>query len=313
VSTYSEIKETFERAFNEIGKVIVGKEEVIKLLFVSLLSGGHVILEGHIGVAKTLISKAFARVIGGTFKRIQCTPDLLPADILGSYIFNQKINDYVLRKGPIFANIVLLDEINRANPRTQSAFLEAMQEGQVTIEGVTLKLPEPFMAIATRVFIEEEGVFPIPKVQLDRFMFRIPVTNPTPMEEVAIISRIDTIEAFEISSVLNPATLLKFRERVKRVTIAYSVKWYIVNLVNHLRRSRRITYPPSPRATISLYKGARALAFIEGRDYVIPDDVKQIAFYALNHRVLLKPEAELEGISISSLIRDALELVPVPR
>ena len=313
MSTYSKIRDAFQEALNELGKIIIGKEEVIKLLFVTLLSNGHVMLEGHIGVAKTLISRAFARVIGGTFRRIQCTPDLLPADILGTFVFNQKVNDYVLRKGPIFSNVVLLDEINRANPRTQSAFLEAMQEGQVSIEGVTLKLPQPFMVIATRVFIEEEGVFPLPKVQLDRFMFRIPVTNPTPEEEVEIISRIDVIEAFEIKNVFTPEEILKFREQIKKVIVTQSVKWYIVSLVDHLRRSRSIMYPTSPRAAISLYKGARALAFIEGRDYVIPDDVKRIAFYALNHRIFLKPEAELEGVSVSSLIREVLDLVPVPR
>ena len=313
MSVCSEIKSLFEEAISEFNKIVVGKEEVAKLLFISLLSDGHVILEGHLGVAKTLISKTFAKIIGGSFRRIQCTPDLLPSDILGTFIYDQKKGDYVLKKGPIFANVVLIDEVDRANPRTQSAFLEAMQEGQVSIEGVTLPLPQPFMVIATRVFIEEEGVFPLPKVQVDRFMFRIFVTHPLPKDEFEIISRIDSIEKFDIRSILTPEIVMKFKENVRKITVSPEVKWYIINLINYIRRNEKITYPPSPRATIYLYKGARAKAFIEGRDYVIPDDVKEIAFYALNHRILLKPEAELEGVTIASLIQEALERVPVPR
>ena len=199
----------------EVSRFIIGKENVVKLMLVSILSGGHILLEGPLGVAKTTLSKAFAKVIGGTFRRIQCTSDLLPSDVLGTYVYDQKKGEYVLKKGPIFSNIILLDEIDRASPRTQSAFIEAMQENQVSIEGVTLKLPQPFMVIATRIFIEEEGVFPLPKVQVDRFMMRIPITFPLPKEEIEILNRIDLIDEFNVREILKPEDILWLREKAR--------------------------------------------------------------------------------------------------
>ena len=305
--------EKINLCMREINRFIVGKENIIKLLLISILSGGHVLLEGYIGVAKTLLSKTFARVIGGTFRRIQCTSDLLPSDVLGTYVYSQKTGEYILKKGPIFSNIILLDEIDRASPRTQSAFLEAMQENQVSIEGVTLKLPQPFMIIATRVFIEEEGVFTLPKVQLDRFMMRIPVTIPLPKEEIEILNRIDLIDRFNVRRIFRLEDILWLREEARRITVSPLIKKYIVEIINYLRKNRYVDFPVSPRGSIYLLKGARAKALLEGRDYVIPDDVKDIGFYVLNHRIGLKTEAEMEGITISSIINEAFKKIPVPR
>ena len=305
--------EKINLCMREINRFIVGKENIIKLLLISILSGGHVLLEGHIGVAKTLLSRTFARVIGGTFRRIQCTSDLLPSDVLGTYVYSQKTGEYILKRGPIFSNIILLDEIDRASPRTQSAFIEAMQENQVSIEGVTLKLPQPFMIIATRVFIEEEGVFPLPKVQLDRFMMRIPVTIPLPKEEIEILNRIDLIDRFNVRRIFRLEDILWLREEARRITVSPLIKKYIVEIINYLRKNRYVDFPVSPRGSIYLLKGARAKALLEGRDYVIPDDVKDIGFYVLNHRIGLKTEAEMEGITISSIINEAFKKIPVPR
>jgi len=297
----------------EVSRFIIGKENVVKLMLVSILSGGHILLEGPLGVAKTTLSKAFAKVIGGTFRRIQCTSDQLPSDGHGTYVYDQKKGEYVLKKGPIFSNIILLDEIDRASPRTQSAFIEAMQENQVSIEGVTLKLPQPFMVIATRIFIEEEGVFPLPKVQVDRFMMRIPITFPLPKEEIEILNRIDLIDEFNVREILKPEDILWLREEARKVTVSPLIKKYIVDLVNYLRRNKYVDFPASPRASIFLFKGARAKALIEGRDYVIPDDVKSISFYVLNHRISLKPEAEMDGVTVSTILNEAFKKVPVPR
>jgi len=305
--------EKINLCMREINRFIVGKENIIKLLLISILSGGHVLLEGYIGVAKTLLSRTFARVIGGTFRRIQCTSDLLPSDVLGTYVYSQKTGEYILKKGPIFSNIILLDEIDRASPRTQSAFLEAMQENQVSIEGVTLKLPQPFMIIATRVFIEEEGVFTLPKVQLDRFMMRIPVTIPLPKEEIEILNRIDLIDRFNVRRIFRLEDILWLKEEARRITVSPLIKKYIVEIINYLRKNRYVDFPVSPRGSIYLLKGARAKALLEGRDYVIPDDVKDIGFYVLNHRIGLKTEAEMEGITISSIINEAFKKIPVPR
>lgn len=305
--------EKINLCMREINRFIVGKENIIKLLLISILSGGHVLLEGYIGVAKTLLSKTFARVIGGTFRRIQCTSDLLPSDVLGTYVYSQKTGEYILKKGPIFSNIILLDEIDRASPRTQSAFIEAMQENQVSIEGVTLKLPQPFMIIATRVFIEEEGVFTLPKVQLDRFMMRIPVTIPLPKEEIEILNRIDLIDRFNVRRIFRLEDILWLKEEARRITVSPLIKKYIVEIINYLRKNRYVDFPVSPRGSIYLLKGARAKALLEGRDYVIPDDVKDIGFYVLNHRIGLKTEAEMEGITISSIINEAFKKIPVPR
>ncbi|RLE83832.1 MAG: magnesium chelatase, partial [Thermoprotei archaeon] len=264
--------------------------------------------------AKTMTARVFARLIGGEFRRVQCTPDLLPSDILGGYVYNQARGEYVLRKGPIFANVVFMDEINRLSPRTQSAFIQALQEGVVSIEGTTLRLPRPFLAVATRItLIEEEGVYPLSYVLIDRFMFSLEVPRSTLEEEAEVLARIDALDRLEVRQVMTPEQLVRYGERARRVTVAPEVRRYVVRLVERVRRSEDVRYPPSARASISIYKGARALAVMHGRSYVIPDDVKAVAPYALRHRVVLKPEAELAGVRVEDLIREALESVPVPR
>jgi len=304
----------FREVVEEARKLLVEREPIVELLLTAILAGGHVLLEGYLGVAKTYTAMIFARLIGGKFKRIQCTPDILPSDILGSYIFDQRTGKFVLRKGPIFANVILVDELNRANPRTQSAFIEALQELRVSIEGTTLELPQPFIIVATRVtLIEEEGVYPVPRVFVDRFMFSVPIGEVTPEKEAEVLSRIDSIEALEVKQVVDPKTILKFRERAKRITVAPSVKDYIVRVRRTIYHSKDVLYPPSTRASISLYKGARVLALMHGRDYVVPDDVKKLIPYVFRHRTVLKPEAELRGVTVESILESVLEEVPVPR
>ena len=309
-----ELVSPFREALEEAGRVLVGRGEVLELLMAAAIAEGHVLLEGYMGVAKTMTARVFARLIGGEFRRVQCTPDLLPSDILGGYVYNQARGEYVLRKGPIFANVVFMDEINRLSPRTQSAFIQALQEGVVSIEGTTLRLPRPFLAVATRItLIEEEGVYPLSYVLIDRFMFSLEVPRSTLEEEAEVLARIDALDRLEVRQVMTPEQLVRYGERARRVTVAPEVRRYVVRLVERVRRSEDVRYPPSARASISIYKGARALAVMHGRSYVIPDDVKAVAPYALRHRVVLKPEAELAGVRVEDLIREALESVPVPR
>ena len=295
----------------ELKKVIIGKDEIIDLLITTLIAEGHVLLEGYAGVGKTTIAKAFAKAIGGIFKRIQMTPDMLPADITGTYIFSQKNGDFVLKKGPIFANILLADELNRATPKTQAALLEAMQERCVTIEGVTLQLPRPFMVIATQLYYGGPGTYPLTDVQVDRFAIKIDVDNPSFDEELKIISHIDQIDAFEVDQVANLEDILKAIHEAKKVYVSEEVKRYILNLVNEVRASDFIMKPLSPRASIWLYKLSRARALMQGRDYVVPDDVKHLAKYVLIHRISLKPG--LEEANALTIISDALDKVPVPK
>lgn len=297
----------------EVGKVVVGKGDVIDLLLVALLSEGHVLLEGVAGVGKTVLAKSFAQAIGGKFKRIQMTPDLLPADVIGTYVFNPKDANFRLRHGPIFANVVLVDELNRATPKVQAAFLEAMQERQVTIEGDTLKLERPFMAIATQMPHGAAGTFPLTEVQLDRFAYKVGVSYPSEDEEVEILSRIDSIEQFNIGSVVSVDEVLGLIELARSIYVHERVKRYIVNLVSKLRGNPHVRAGPSPRASIWLLKGSRARALLEGREYVIPDDVKALAPYVIPHRLQLKPEAEVEGVSAEKLVEEALKETPVPK
>ena len=309
-----EMASPFREAMEEAEKLLVARSEALRLLMAATLAGGHVLLEGYIGVAKTMTARVFAKIIGGKFSRVQCTPDLLPSDILGTYVFDRRSGEYVLRRGPVFANVVFMDEINRLNPRTQSAFIEALQEGRVSIEGTTLPLPKPFLAIATRVsIVEEEGVYPLSYVFIDRFMFSIEIPSASPDEEVEVLSRIDALDRLYVRQVLRPEQVMRFREQVRRVVVAPEVEEYIVELVGKLRESEDVKYPPSTRACIALYKGARALALMYGRDYVVPDDVKALAPYALRHRVVLKPEAALRGVTIENLVEETLEATPVPR
>lgn len=301
-----------KRIMENVSKIIVGKKDVIRCILISIYAGGHILLEGVPGVAKTLIAKTIAKSLNLSYSRIQATPDLLPSDIIGTLVFDPRINDFKPRKGPIFANIVLFDEINRASPRTQSALLEAMQEKQVTIEGITFKLPEPFIVIATMNPIEMEGTFPLPEAQLDRFLLKIIVSYPDTDEEKEVLRRIHYIEEFNVSPVATANDILAIKSMLPKVRISDKLIDYIVEIVKKTRVHPHVRLGGSPRASISLLLTSKANALIEGRSYVIPDDIKFVAKPVLRHRIILKPEAEFEGITTDQVIDDILREIPVP-
>jgi MoxR-like ATPase len=294
-----------------LSAVVVGRLEIKRLLVAAFLCGGHVLIEGMPGTAKTLLGKTFARAIGGQFKRIQLTPDLLPADVTGFNLYTPDGDSRFVR-GPIFANVVLADELNRTTPRTQSAFLEAMQEGQVTIEGERHELPRPFMVIASQQATGSEGTYPMTDVQSDRFMFRAWSGYPDREEEAEVIARTDQLEDLDVPAVTTPELALAVREAIKQVHVAPEIPSYIVDIVHRIRGHSDVSAGPGPRGSITLFKGARALAFLEGRDYVVPDDVKQNVHAALVHRIRLREEAEIEGVTLQAVLDSILEQVRVP-
>lgn len=296
----------------EVGKVIVGKMEEIKMIEACLLSGGHVLLEGVPGVAKTTIVKAIASTLSLQFERIQFTPDLLPSDIIGTYIFDQKSSDFKLHKGPIFGNMILADEINRASPKTQSALLEAMQERQVTIEGTTLKLPSPFMVLATQNPIEFEGTYQLPEAQIDRFLMRVAIGYPTRQESIEVLKKLKAISEWQVTEVAGPDTLMQMIHGLWNVNVDDSVRGYIVDLVEASRTHTAVKLGASPRAASGLQTSSAAVAMIEGRDYVVPDDVKRVAPYVLQHRIILNQEAVLDGVSQTKVVADILSKTKVP-
>ncbi|MEM0345900.1 MAG: MoxR family ATPase [Thermofilaceae archaeon] len=311
----SQIGEICSRVLDEVGKVIVGKRSVVEKLLVALLARGHVLIEDYPGLAKTLMAKTLAQSLGLQFKRVQFTPDLLPADITGSYVYNQRTGDFELRKGPIFTNILLADEINRAPPKTQSALLEAMQERQVTLDGVTYRLEEPFLVIATQNPIEFEGVYPLPEAQLDRFAMRLRVGYPDESEEVEILRRRIRRGSDEVrvEVVATREEVVEMQRAVERVHVDESILGYIVAIVRATRQHPRVEVGVSPRGAEILMKLARARAAVAGRDYVIPDDVKELAVEALAHRLVLRAEQWVKGVEPESVIRDVLNAVPVPK
>jgi len=289
--TMDEVKNFYSKIKEELSKYLFGKEEEIKLLTIALLSEGHVLIEGYPGIAKTLLAKTFALSLGLKFSRIQFTPDLLPTDILGTYIFDLKTQSFVFMEGPIFSNIVLGDEINRASPKTQSALLEAMQERQVTISGVTRILEKPFLVIATQNPIELEGTYPLPEAQLDRFMFRIITSYPDFENERAIVRKYGKSLDIKPNLVANKEEILSLIQKINdNVYVNTDVEKYMIELIYKTRNDKRILLGASPRATVFLYRACKSLAAIKGRNYVIPDDVKEIIFYVLNHRIILSLE-----------------------
>ncbi|NJE12868.1 MoxR family ATPase [Thermococcus sp. LS2] len=306
-------REFLEKLENEMSKAVVGKREVIELLAVALLSNGHVLLEGVPGIAKTTIAKNFANTLGLKFSRIQLTPDLMPADIIGGIFFDQKSGEFKIRKGPIFANVVLADEINRAQPKTQSALLEAMQEGQVTIEGVSFKLPQPFLVIATKNPIEHEGVYELPEAQLDRFMLKINVEYPSREEEILMLKRKHLGDFSEARMIFTSQVLLKMMDEAKKVHVSDEILHYIYEIVAKTRVSEKLVYGASPRVAEHLLYASKALAFLRGRRYVIPDDVKEMAVPVLMHRIKVKAEYKLDGVKPEHVIREVLEEVEVPK
>ncbi len=296
-------------------EILIEREREIRYILSALLARGHILLEGVPGVAKTATAKAVSNLLGLEFRRVQMTPDLLPSDIIGGYIFDQKTGSFVLRKGPIFTNILLADEINRASPRTQSALLEAMQERQVTIEGNTFRLEDPFMVIATQNPIEFEGTFPLPEAQLDRFLIKVRVDYPSTKGFRDLLKKIDQIEQAlnTLKPVVGREDVIKAISEASNVRVDDSILEYIVNIVENTRTHPAVRLGGSPRAGIAILRIARAWAYLEGRNYVIPDDVKAVAVPALSHRIILKPEYEIEGVSQDRVILDVLAKVPVPR
>ena len=291
---------------------MIGKRDILENLLTALLAGGHVLLEGAPGMAKTHIARTFAGVLGCDFRRIQFTPDLLPVDILGSYVFDQKTSDFKLRKGAIFSNIILIDEINRGTPKTQSGTIEAMQERQVTIEGHTFPLEEPFMVIATRNPLEVEGIYPLIEAQIDRFMFRLTLDYPTAEEERELIEKLTTIEEFKVNQVASREKIQELATYVEKVHVNEDVKTYMETLVRKTREMKEIRLGASPRALIHLYKAAKARAVVEGRDYVIPDDVKALTNPILNHRMWLSREAQTEGLTLEDIVKKTISDTPIP-
>jgi len=314
----------YEKLQNEMSKVIVGKTDVVRLLTIALISDGHVLLEGVPGVAKTLIAKSFSKCLGLEFRRIQLTPDMLPADITGTFTYNVRDQVFVFREGPVFSNVVLADEINRAIPKTQSALLEAMQEKQVTVEGVTKKLPDPFIVLATQNPVEMHGTYPLPEAQLDRFMFRLIIATPEADDEIEILRKSSTVDAEDLQNVVGVRDIIEARENTrKEVTVSKEVLNYIVSLVGATRRdAERVMLGASPRASVQLLAASKALAALSGRKYVTPDDVKKLVFPALNHRILLNPEYVLRTANVgrpydydalNTIISSALSIVEPPR
>ncbi len=312
MSSVDEVRILAERVLGEVRKVVYGLDEQLRIVFASFLAEGHILLEGVPGVAKTTLAKAFASSLALSFKRIQFTPDLLPSDVIGTMVFDQKTGEFRLRKGPIFANIVLADEINRASPRTQSALLEAMQERQVTIEGNTLKLPEPFVVIATQNPIEFEGTFPLPEAQLDRFLVKVVVPRPSREVLKQVLRNYGVIREWPVRPVAGGEDVLRAQRAIWSVRVGDDILDYIVSLVEETHRHPSVRLGGSPRAAIALQQLSRALAVMEGRDYVIPDDVKLAARYVLPHRIILKPEAEVEGVTPERVVEEVLKSVPVP-
>jgi MoxR-like ATPase len=307
------VGEAAEKILNNIGKVIVGKRDVIRLVLVALLSEGHLFIEDVPGIGKTMLAKATASSLGAAFKRVQFTPDLLPSDVTGIYYFNQKTSEFEYRPGPIMANIVLADEINRATPRTQSCLLEAMQERQVTVDIKTIPLPRPFLVIATQNPIELEGTFPLPEAQLDRFLLKLKLGYPTEDEEGMILQRFQEENPLDnLKAVVEAAELLELQKLCRKVHVSESVRSYIVNITQATRSHAGIKLGASPRASLSLYLGVQSLAAIEGRNYVIPDDVKALATPVLTHRLIVKAETGLRGQTAESIVADVLSHVPVP-
>ncbi len=296
-----------------VQKIMVGKDEVINLALVGVLCEGHVLMEDVPGIGKTTLARSLAYSLGCSFKRIQFTPDLLPSDVTGINWFNQKAQEFEFRPGPVMTNIVLADEINRATPRTQSALLEAMQEQQVTIDGLTHQLPRPFLVMATQNPVELEGTFPLPEAQIDRFLLRVVIGYPSQEEENAILERFrSSAQLPELPPVTNPEEILTMQEERSQVRIEETVRDYIVRVARATRENNEVQLGASPRASMALFHSAQAWAAIQGRDFVLPDDIKAMSPHVLTHRLMVSPQAQLRGRLPSQLVEDIVDSVPVP-
>jgi len=311
------VKESVEKVKAEVKKIIVGQDAIIEMMIAAILADGHVLIEGVPGIAKTLLAKIIARTISADFSRIQFTPDLMPSDILGTSVFNMKTTEFEFNRGPIYSNIILIDEINRAPAKTQSALFEAMEERQVTVDGVTYKLDEPFTVFATQNPIEHEGTYKLPEAQLDRFIFKVDMDYPLAEEEIKILldlhNRKNINDLNLIQPVFTKEKLKQIREKVRTAHLDEKVASYITQIVNNTRNNSDLYLGGSPRASISIMIGAKAMAAMNGRDFVTPDDVKMVVYPTLRHRVLLTPEKEMEGKTPDDIIKTILERVEVPR
>jgi MoxR-like ATPase len=312
-----ELQRSVEQLKAEIGKVIVGQEQMIELLLAGILSDGHILIEGVPGVAKTLTAKLLSKVISVGFSRIQFTPDLMPSDVIGTSVFNPRESSFQFKPGPIFSNIVLIDEINRAPAKTQSALFEVMEEKQITVDGQTLHLQAPFMVVATQNPIEQEGTYHLPEAQLDRFLFKINVHYPTPEEEFRIVSNhhlmgIDSL--FEtVQPVLSSSRITELRGQVRALHMEEKLIHFITSIVGATRNHKAIYLGASPRASIGILNGSKALAAIRGRDFVTPEDIVYVAPAVLRHRIVLTPEKEMEGASVDDVIHEIIQSIEIPR
>ncbi len=302
-----------DQVSNNVGRVIVGKNREVRLVLIALLCRGHVLIEDVPGVGKTVLAKSIARSVGCVFKRIQFTPDLLPSDVTGVSIFNQQTMDFEFRPGPIVSQIVLADEINRATPKTQSALLEAMEEAQITVDGITHQLPSPFVVLATENPIEYEGTFPLPEAQLDRFLVRLSLGYPGRTNELQILDNLAKTHPLEtLAQVVTQEDLEAAQEAIKEVYVDDRLKEYIVDLVDASRQHEQVYLGASPRGSLALFNATRAWAAMQGRDYVTPDDVKDLAEPALAHRIIVSPSARMRNIDARGIVRELLTMVPVP-
>jgi MoxR-like ATPase len=311
------VRLSVEKVRAEIHKVVVGQDEMINLLLAGLFTGGHVLIEGVPGIAKTLTVNLLAKTLNLDFKRIQFTPDLMPADVTGTSVFNMKSSDFEFKRGPIFTNIVLIDEINRSPAKTQAALFEVMEEQQVTVDGTTHKLEQPFMVMATQNPIEQEGTYKLPEAQQDRFLFRIRIHYPSLQEEIEIIRRFEgdfTQTAIQqVQAVMGKAEIEQCKKIIQKVYIKHELIEYIARIIDHTRNIRDLFLGASPRASLAIVKTAKALAAMQGRDFVTPDDIQYAAYPVLNHRVILSPDKEMEGFDIGDILKEIFEKIEVPR
>jgi len=318
-----EHKQKIKQVFAEVGKVVVGQEYMVNRLLAGLFTNGHILLEGVPGLAKTLTISTLARVLHLDFQRIQFTPDLLPADLVGTMIYNQKEAKFEVKKGPIFANIILADEINRSPAKVQSALLEAMQEKTVTIGETTFSLDKPFLVLATQNPVDQEGTYPLPEAQVDRFMMKVFVDYPTKEQELEIMRRISNMQFnYEVNTVLTKEDIFAIRAEVNKVKISESLERYIIELVSATRKAKEykldreaqyIQFGASPRASINLNLAAKAMAYMDGRDYVLPEDIKEVALDVMNHRILLNYEAEADNVKTPEIIKVLLSKIPISK
>ncbi len=311
------LNEQVKRIKEEIGRVIVGQETMVELLITAILADGHVLIEGVPGVAKTLTAKLISKIISADFSRIQFTPDLMPSDVLGTSVFNLKTSEFDFRPGPIFSNIVLIDEINRAPAKTQAALFEVMEERQVTVDGLTHKMKTPYIVLATQNPIEHEGTYRLPEAQLDRFLFKVMATYPSLDEEIDIINRHHHRKGIpalsEVSAILTAQQILQFRQFAQHVHVENNLIKYIAQIIQETRNNSMLFLGASPRASIAILNSSKAYAMINGRDFINPEDIKFVALPVLRHRIILSPEKEMEGVSADEIVKQIVDKIEVPR